>query len=132
MVSIDHLWRFVTLTRGAMILCATNQEGIDIVLPVCHKARNLGPDSVTAIIIQVKNAKDFGTKYVPSLYDRMDSAITSAIFTESESTTGALEPNEVIPKPVIRLVFALASPEPAVVFRPGTEVEHCFDEFTSF
>jgi len=130
MVSIDHLWRFVT--RGAMILCATNQEGIDIVLPVCHMARNLGPVSVTAIIIQVKNAKDFGTKYVPSLYDGMDSAITSAIFTGSESATGTPEPNEVTPKPVIRLIFALASPEPAVVFRPGTGVEHCLDAFTTF
>ncbi len=130
MVSIDQLWRFVT--RGAMILCATNQEGIDIVLPVCHMARNLGPDSVTAIIVQVKNAKDFGTKYVPSLYDGMDSAITSAIFTKSKSTTGTPEANEVTPKPVIRLVFALASPEPAVVFWPGTEVEHRFDAFTTF
>ncbi len=54
MVSIDHLWKFVT--RGAMIMCATNQEGIDIVLPVCQTTRNLGPDSVTAIIVQVKNA----------------------------------------------------------------------------
>jgi hypothetical protein len=34
MISIDHLWKFVV--RGAMVLCATNQQGIDIVLPVCH------------------------------------------------------------------------------------------------
>lgn len=57
MMSIDHLWKFVA--RGAMILCATNQEGIDIVLPVCHVTQDLGPDSVAAIIIQVKNAKDY-------------------------------------------------------------------------
>jgi hypothetical protein len=42
LVSVDHLWKFVV--RGAMILCATNQEGIDIVLPVCHVTQNLGPD----------------------------------------------------------------------------------------
>src|SRR6266852_1526343 len=33
MISIDHLWKFVV--RGAMILCATNLDGFDIVLPVC-------------------------------------------------------------------------------------------------
>jgi hypothetical protein len=26
-------------------MCATNQQGIDIVLPVCHVTQNLGPDS---------------------------------------------------------------------------------------
>src|SRR5216684_5685891 len=130
MLSINHLWKFIT--RGAMILCATNQLGIDIVLPVCQMAQNLGPDSVTAIIIQVKNAKNFGTELVKSLYDGMDSAIPSAIFPESELTTEAPEPNEVTPKPIIRLVFALASPEPAMVFRPGTEVEHHCDAFTTF
>jgi hypothetical protein len=54
MISIDPLWNFVV--RGAMILCATNQQGIDIVLPVCQcdVRQHLGPDSVTAIIIQVK------------------------------------------------------------------------------
>ena len=121
MISINHLWKFIT--RGAMILCATNQENIDIVLPVCDTTRNLGPDSVTAIIIQVKNAEDFGRKYNKSLYDGMDSAVTSTIFSESKSTTGAPERKEVTPKPVIRLVFALASPEPAVAFRPGAEVK---------
>jgi len=133
MISINHLWKFIT--RGAMILCATNQENIDIILPVCHTTRNLGPDSVTAIIIQVKNAEDFGRKYNKSLYDGMDSAVTSTIFSESKSTTGAPERKEVTPKPVIRLVFALASPEPAVAIRPGAEVkchETDHDAFTTF
>src|SRR5258708_1957827 len=40
-----------------------------------------------------------------------------------KSTTGAPERKEVTPKPVIRLVFALASPEPAVAIRLGAEVK---------
>jgi hypothetical protein len=70
MISINHLWKFVM--RGAMILCATNQEGIDIVLPVCHTTQNLGPDSVTAILIQVKNAKDYKETIHGDLFDAMD------------------------------------------------------------
>jgi hypothetical protein len=42
MILVNHLWKFVV--RGAMILCTTNQEGIDIVLPVCHMTQKLGPD----------------------------------------------------------------------------------------
>ena len=56
MISVDHLWKFVL--RGAMVLCTTNQQGIDIVLPVCHMTQGLGPDTVTAIVIQVKNNED--------------------------------------------------------------------------
>ena len=133
MVSIDHLWKFVT--RGAMIMCATNQEGIDIVLPVCQTTRNLGPDSVTAIIVQVKNAINYGATHDTTLYDAMDSAVTSAIFStlpETVATTKTQMPEKVTPKPVIRLVFALASPEPAVVFRERAVVKHHLDGFTTF
>jgi hypothetical protein len=35
-------------------------------------------------------------------------------------------------KPVIRIVFALASPEPAVVFKKRPEKMHHFDGFTAF
>ena len=77
-MSIDHLWKFVV--RGAMILCATNQEGVDIILPVCDMKQNLGPDSVTAIIIQVKNANDYKATLQEHLFAAMDSVVTSTIF----------------------------------------------------
>ena len=150
MISIDHLWKFVT--RGAMILCATNQEleGIDIILPVCYTTQNLGPDSVTAIIIHVTNGKDFNTELNESLYYAMDPAVTSTIFSmlpdsdlTTENASALVEPkkkkrktspisNNVTPKPVIRMVFALASPEPAIVFRGRASAEHHLDEFTAF
>lgn len=57
MISVDYLWKFVM--RGAMILCANNQGGTDLVLPVCHKERNLSPDSMRPVLIRVKNAERF-------------------------------------------------------------------------
>jgi hypothetical protein len=42
------------------------------------------------------------------------------------------EPVKVDPKAVIRIVFALASPEPAVVFRNRPEIERHSDGFTTF
>jgi hypothetical protein len=142
MISIVHLWKFVV--RGAMILCATNQEGIDIVLPVFHVKQNLGPDSVTAIIIQVKNAKDSTATLQGELFSRMDAVVKSVIFSEpgvvsdsvSESTsTEPMKKKRKVAlnlKPVIRIVFALASPEPAIVFRDRPKKRHHFDGFTAF
>ncbi|KAI0284995.1 hypothetical protein BGY98DRAFT_889765, partial [Russula aff. rugulosa BPL654] len=119
LISIDYLWEFVV--RGAMILCTTNQEGIDIVLPVCHMTQKLGPDSVTAIIIQVKNTKDYKATLQGHLFDAMDTVVKSTIFCK-------------LPEPgaVIRMVMALASPEPAVVFKDRPEKMHHFDGFTTF
>jgi hypothetical protein len=155
MISIDHLWKFVV--RGAMVLCATNQEGIDIVLPICDTTQNLGLDSVTAIIIQVNNATDCNATLQTDLFDAMDSVVKSAIFSklpgpgvdcdpgpDSTSTTETpaeprkkkrkvtTMPKKVDPKAVIRIVFALASPEPAVVFRNQPGVERHLDGFTTF
>ena len=156
LISIDYLWEFVV--RGAMILCTTNQEGIDIVLPVCHMTQKLGPDSVTAIIIQVKNTKDYKATLQGHLFDAMDTVVKSTIFCklpepgvdcdpdcDCEPTTKTPaepekkrrkvahpEPEKVNPKAVIRMVMALASPEPAVVFKDRPEKMHHFDGFTTF
>jgi hypothetical protein len=162
MISIDHLWKFVV--RGAMVLCATNQEGIDIVLPVCDVMQNLGPNSVTAVVIQVKNAQDYKAALQANLFDAMDSVVKSAIFSklpgsgvdcdnsDSELTTETQTPASkkrrkgsqtprpkvtpelvtVDPKPVIRMVFTLASPEPAMAFKNRPERRHHFDGFTAF
>ena len=155
MISIDHLWKFVV--RGAFILCATNQEGIDIVLPVCHKTRSLGPDSVTAIIIQVKNAINYKAALQGHLFDAMDAVVRSGIFSmllkpgvdrdrdnNTKPATSAstpaepskkkrkLDTDDTERKPVIRIVFALASPEPAVVFRERPKRKRHFGGFTTF
>lgn len=58
---------------------------------------------------------------------------------DSRSTTETLEAAEprkkkrkVTPKPVIRVVSALASPEPAVVLRDQLEIKRHLDELTAF
>jgi len=104
MNSADYLWRFVM--RGAMILCANNQGGIDIVLPVCHTERKLSPDSMTAVLIRVKNAERFKKEINKSIFDAM-SPFDTGIF---------LKDGPVPPKPVIRLVLALSAPEAGVIF----------------
>jgi hypothetical protein len=125
MFSADNLWKFVT--RGAMILCSNNQRGIDIVLPLCHTKENLSPRSVTAILIQVKNAKEFGKEVKSTLFDAMG-PFDLGVFRVAKD--GALA--EATPKPVIRLVFALASPEASVVFRGGATRKSRPNEFTAF
>ncbi|KAI9434407.1 hypothetical protein F5148DRAFT_998459 [Russula earlei] len=172
MISTRHLWKFVT--RGAMILCGTNQDGIDIVLPAFLTTRELGPNSMTVVVIQVKNANAYGPNLDESLFDAMDSVVKSAIlstspvdssldsdceFTIQVSNTNKRKPTKpvgpsqpkkmkenVIPapkvvnpelatedmKPVIRVVFALASPTSAVAFRKRPPTKNDFDGFTAF
>jgi hypothetical protein len=68
MFSVDHLWKFIT--RGAMILmCSNNQPGVDIVIPICHTQQPLSRDSVTAILVQVKNADKYQLTIDESLFD---------------------------------------------------------------
>jgi hypothetical protein len=120
MISVDNLWKFVT--RGAMILCANNQEGVEIILPLCHTKKTLSPDSVTAILIQVRNAERFKKDIEETLFDAMD-PFDLGIFPEDGPVT---------PKPVIRLVFALGSPEAGVVFPEREESDRDPDAFTTF
>jgi hypothetical protein len=129
MMSVENLWKFVT--RGAMIIFANNQEGIDIVVPLCDTKQKLSRNSVTAILFQVKNSAKYTNKIAPKLFDSMN-PFKLGIFPADKS---------VIPKPMIRLVFALASPKAGVVFRERakrsnpkrkTRSKSAFDNFTAF
>jgi hypothetical protein len=126
MISASNLWKFVT--RGAMVMCSNNQEGIDILLPVCDTKRTLSRHSVTAILIQVKNAKRYKKDIDKTLFDGMD-PLNLGIFSKNPPNA-PLDTD--IPKPVIRLVFALASPEAGVVFRQRAERRNHPDTFTTF
>jgi len=123
MFSADHLWKYIT--RGAMILCSSNQEGIDIVIPICHTQRPLSRDSVTAILVQVKNAEDFQLTIKKTLFDKMD-PIALGLFPNTEEL-------KVAPKPVIRIVFALAAHKAGVEVRTEPQRRrHHEDPFTAF
>lgn len=89
-------------------MCCHSQDGIDIVLPVSATKGNLSRDSVTAILIQVKNAKRFGCNIDKTIFDGMD-PLSVGLFDNGSQ------------KPVIRMVFALASPTPGIIFPPIRE-----------
>jgi hypothetical protein len=115
LINAEYLWRFIT--RGVIIICTQNQAGVDIIIPLCLKTEKLSPKTVSAILIQVKNASDYGNKFKTSLFDKL-CPFHLRVF--DENTT---------PRPVIQMVFALASQESEVHFR---EVDETCDEFTAF
>ena len=86
-------------------------------MPVCDTKRKLSHHSVTAVLIQVKNSKHYRKGIDETLFDSMD-PLTSGVFPKNAKNAPLAAD---IPKPVIRLVLALASSEAGVVFRerPG-------------
>jgi hypothetical protein len=119
MFSADHLWKFIT--RGAMILCSNNQEGVDIVIPICHAKEALSRHSVTAILVQVKNSETYQSNIDKTLFDNLN-PIKLGLF-----------PDKVDPKPVIRIVFALAAVDAGVDFPEARQRDHHHDDsFTAF
>ena len=111
----EFLWKYIT--RGAMIVCKDNQEGIDLILPVSTSLDEpLSRRTVTAITIQVKTSVTYGLHPNKKIFGAMD-----------PSQLGLLSDN---PRPVIRMVFALASSE-AGVRLPPRRTRHS-DKFTSY
>jgi hypothetical protein len=118
MINNQHLWKFIT--RGAMVMCANNQRGVDIVLPICDPSRTLSPHNVTAILVQVKNDLTFKKNIKKNIFDAMD-PFEVDLFSDGDS-----------PLPVIRMVFALASVEPGVSFTSVPERRHHPGRFTAY
>jgi hypothetical protein len=96
LIKVKHLWTFVT--RGAMILCPNGQRGVDLVIPVVHSSSQgvLSRHNMTAILIHVKNDQAF-TSVRSHLFDAMD-PLTIGVFDSTQQS-----------RPIIRMVFALAS-----------------------
>ena len=121
LINARYLWTYIS--RGAMILCANNQRGVDIVLPVCYKGDKLSSKNVTAIVIQVKNDTSFGERIHGHLFDGMN-PFTIKLFDEKSKSL-----------PIIRMVFALASKTPAVKYdRPDQPDKRTYTPrgFTSY
>ena len=116
----EFLWKYIT--RGAMIVCKVNQEGIDLILPVSTSLDEpLSRHTVTAITVQVKNSATYGLHPNKKLFDAMD-----------PSQLGLLSDS---PQPIIRMVFALGSSEAGVSFPPRHSTTHATshsDNFTSY
>ena len=95
------LWRLIA--RGAAVLCADNQGGIDVLLPFLYRHNKLGRDNVSGIFIQVKNDKNFSSTPNLFVFDAMNPYFL-----------GFFDTDEQKPVPIIRMVFALAASEACV------------------
>ncbi|KAI0316923.1 hypothetical protein OF83DRAFT_1124096 [Amylostereum chailletii] len=97
-LSEEYLVRLIV--RGAAAICANNQRGADIIIPVLF-GTVLHPDSVSAIIVQVKNDGSYTTTIKEYLFKAMD-PFHVGVFSESGGSHFKT-------RPIIRMVFALAS-----------------------
>jgi hypothetical protein len=77
---------------------------------------------MTAVLIQVKNAERFKKEIKTPIFDAM-SPFDLGIFPKD---------GPVLPKPVIRLVLALSSPEAGVIFLERASHQRHPDTFTAF
>jgi hypothetical protein len=120
MINADNLWAFIT--RGAMVLCTQNQCGVDIVVPLCLEKGNLSRHTVSAILIQVKNDEKYGCSIDKKLFDGLNPKNVDLFEGSSPQ------------RPVIRMVFALASEKHDVLFPVVRERERgrFFDNCTTF
>jgi hypothetical protein len=100
-----YLWGLIA--RGAAVICMDNQIGIDLVIPFITGDHKLKEENVGVILIQVKNDRKFSENPLDKLYGGMDPVYLGILPTESNI-------------PVIRMVFALASKNPALVVRQRT------------
>ena len=133
LINVRYLWRFIS--RGAMVLCANNQPGVEIVLPVCYKGNELSRRNVTAILIQVKNDMRFGERIHGYLFDAMD-PFTIKLFDEESRPIQQEKPEDnsqpLGPLPIIRMVFALGSESHAVKYDGSGRRTPQTGEFTSY
>ena len=95
-INREFLWRLVA--RGAAVLCANGQGGVDIVIPFVYRGGMLSRQNISAIFIQVKNNANFGPKPNVLLFDLMNPFLLRFYDVDEKDQL-----------PVIRMVFALAS-----------------------
>ncbi|KAH9911485.1 uncharacterized protein B0H18DRAFT_358315 [Fomitopsis serialis] len=90
------------MTRGAAYICADSQAGIDIIIPVLS-GTVLARAKVSALTVRVKNNTQFAAEVQNHLFEGMDPYVC-----------GVFDDDVADPPPVLRMVFALASPESSV------------------
>jgi hypothetical protein len=84
--------------RGIGIACADNQAGVDLDLPVLYKGQHLNRTNITVVMMQSKNDAKFSTTPKRYLFSAMN-PFTLGIFNKGEQN----------PRPVFRMVYALAA-----------------------
>ena len=105
MVDRKYLWHL--FCRGAAVICANNQRGIDIIVPTIM-GTVLRPECIGGILIQIKNDVRFTDTLSKTLFDMMDPFEVN-LFSKDDARAPL--------PPVLRIVFALASERSGVVAR---------------
>ena len=101
---IQRKYLCALIARGAAMVCAEGQSSVDLVIPIVFN-NSLKPQNVSAILIQVKNNLRYQNPHSSHQLFSSLNPFGVKLFTEQED--GDL-------KPVIRMVFALASKVPSV------------------
>ena len=96
-INREYLLRLIS--RGAAVLCATGQAGVDGVIPFIYRESNLRVENVGVILWQSKNDPAYTSEPDRQLFDAMD-PFNLGIFDRSKDS-------ECIP--IIRIIFALAA-----------------------
>ncbi|RPD57235.1 hypothetical protein L226DRAFT_433533, partial [Lentinus tigrinus ALCF2SS1-7] len=99
---VNQEYLLLAISRGAAIICADGNVGIDIVVPVLF-GTELKKDKVTAILIQSQNSRHYKAKIQYPVFMNMN-----------PYRCGLFDRDVKESPPVLRMVFALASPTPAV------------------
>jgi hypothetical protein len=94
--SIQMTYLMALLARGAAVLCANNNPGIDFVLACLMGSDDIERQNIQLILAQIKNDDKYGANPHWDLYSTMD---PSKLIHDPGET----------PLPVIRIVFALAA-----------------------
>ncbi|KAL7278890.1 hypothetical protein ACG7TL_006721 [Trametes sanguinea] len=99
---VHQEYLLLAISRGAAIICADGHVGIDIVIPVLI-GTDLKKEKITAILVQARNSRHYGARVQLPVFANMN-----------PYTCGLFDRYVEDPPPVLRMVFALASPEAAV------------------
>ncbi|EKM49205.1 uncharacterized protein PHACADRAFT_107241, partial [Phanerochaete carnosa HHB-10118-sp] len=102
-VSQWHL--FACMARGAGIKCANSFPGVDFIIPFLLRGDTASPAAISAILIQVKLDKSYGSNPNVRLFDAMDPQ-ELGIFDQD------------VTMPVVRIVFSLAAKQPSFLVGP--------------
>ena len=105
--AVNQEYLLLAISRGAAIICPDGDVGVDIVVPVLIGTA-LQKKKVTAILIQSRNSRHYGAHVRSPVFANMN-----------PYRCGLFDRYVEDPPPVLRMVFALASEESAVV-PPGT------------
>jgi len=104
---VDRKFLMRLMARGAAVLCADNQLGIDAIVPVCYKGTELTPTNMTCILVQGKNVHDLVNSR-PVLFANMDPFYV-----------GVYEKGAKDCPPVIKIVLSVGTERPSFTCTPA-------------